>query len=135
MIRIVLDTNVVVSALLQPLDPSAQIFLSAVSGSIQMCVSGNIYAEYEEVLSTSATERPDDVIQSVLQSIREKAIWVRPTEIVRACSDPDDDVFLECAQAAHANYLVTGNLKHFPSVWAGAQIVMPRWLLDTLMAE
>jgi len=32
---------------------------------------------------------------------------------IRACSDPDDDVFLDCSQAAQAHFLVTGNLKHF----------------------
>ena len=37
---------------------------------------------------------------------------------VRACSDPDDDIFLECAQAASAHYLVTGNGKHFPATGA-----------------
>jgi putative PIN family toxin of toxin-antitoxin system len=135
MIRVVLDTNIIVSALLQPLGPSAQVFLSALGGSIQMCVSGDIYAEYEEVISRPRLKRPDDVIQSTLQSIREQGFWVRPTETVRACSDPDDDIFLECAQAAQAAYLVTGNLKHFPASWAGASIVTPRWLFDHLLAE
>jgi hypothetical protein len=60
---------------------------------------------------------------------------VRPTERVAACSDPDDDIFLECAQAARADYLVTGNLKHFPVSWAATRIVTPRWLLDSLSAE
>ena len=101
----------------------------------RLCVSGNIYAEYEEVISRPRLQRPDDVITSTLQAIREKGFWVRPMETVRACSDPDDDIFLECAQAAQADYLVTGNLKHFPASWAGARIVTPRWLLDSLLAE
>jgi predicted nucleic acid-binding protein len=46
MIRVVLNTNIIVSALLQPLGPSAQIFLFALDGSIQLCVSGAVYAEY-----------------------------------------------------------------------------------------
>ncbi|MBK7928146.1 MAG: PIN domain-containing protein [Bryobacterales bacterium] len=50
MIRVVLDTNIVVSALLQPLGPSARIFLLALGGAIQVCVTGAIYAEYEEVI-------------------------------------------------------------------------------------
>jgi len=50
------------------------------------------------------------------------------------CSDPDDDIFLECGQAAQANYLVTGNIKHFPASWAGTSIVTARWLLDSLPA-
>jgi predicted nucleic acid-binding protein len=57
---------------------------------------------------------------------------VRPEGKVQACTDPDDDVFLECAQAAQAHYLVTGNLRHFPTSWEGTRVVSPRWLLDVL---
>ena len=97
MIRVVLDTTIIVSALLQPLGPSAQIFVLALGGSIQMCVSGTIYAEYEEVISRPRLQRSEDVIAATLQAIREKSRWVRPAETVRACPDPDDDIFLECA--------------------------------------
>jgi predicted nucleic acid-binding protein len=44
MIRVVIDTNIIVSALLQPLGPPAQVFLLAVSGSIQLCITGEVYA-------------------------------------------------------------------------------------------
>lgn len=50
MIRVVLDTNIIVSALLQPLGPPAQVLLMAVDGSIQLCVSASVFAEYEEVI-------------------------------------------------------------------------------------
>ena len=135
MIRVVLDTNIVVSALLQPLGPPAQVFARALSGSIQLCVSGSIYAEYEEVISRPRFARSADIIAKTLQAIREKGVWVRPTERVKACVDPDDDIFLECAQAAKADYLVTGNLKHFPVSWEGSRIVTPRKLLDSLSLE
>src|SRR4051794_4497500 len=49
--RVVLDTNVLVSALLQPLGPSAHLLLLALNGSIRLCMTGSIYAEYEEVIS------------------------------------------------------------------------------------
>jgi len=45
MSRIVLDTNIIVSALLQPVGPPAQIFVLALGGPLQLCVSANIYAE------------------------------------------------------------------------------------------
>lgn len=50
MIRVVLDTNVVVSALLQPLGPPAAVFLLVAGGGVQLCVSGRVFAEYEEVI-------------------------------------------------------------------------------------
>jgi putative PIN family toxin of toxin-antitoxin system len=101
MIRVVLDTNIVVSALLQPLGPPAQVFVLALGGSLQLCVSGSVYAEYEEVISRPRFARSADIIAATLQAIREKGIWVRPAERVKACADPDDDIFLECAQAAN----------------------------------
>jgi len=135
MIRVVLDTNIVVSALLQPLGPPAQVLVMGLSGSIQLCVSGSIYAEYEEVISRPRLRRSADLISSTLQAIRENSFWVRPTETVRACSDPDDDILLECAQAAGAACLVTGNLKHFPASWKGTRIVTARQFLDLVLDE
>jgi predicted nucleic acid-binding protein len=107
-----LDTNIIVSALLQTLGPPVQLFLLALGNSIRLCVRGNICAEYEEVI------RPP------------KFHWVRPTETVRACSGPDDDIFLECAQASCARYVVTGNAKDFPPAWLGAAIITPRRFLQ-----
>jgi uncharacterized protein len=131
MIRIVLDTNIIVSALLQPLGQPAQIFVLGISGSIQLCLSGNIYAEYEEVISRPRFRRSEEIIIRTLQAIRENSLWVHPVEVVRACSDPDDDIFLECAVAAHADYLVTG-IKDFPPTWSATRIVTARRFLDII---
>lgn len=127
MIRVVLDTNIFVSALLQPQGLPAQIFLLAVTGTaLQMCVSGQIYAEYEEVIRRPRLRRSQSEIDSALRAVREKGLWVRPSIKVRACADPDDDIFLECAVAAQASYIVTGNIKHFPSTWTGIRVVNAR---------
>jgi putative PIN family toxin of toxin-antitoxin system len=130
MTRVVLDTNIIVSTLLQPLGNPAQVFMLAILGAVQPCVSGAVYAEYEDVISRPRFKRDRDIITGTLQTIREKSIWVRPTERIRVCSDPDDDIFLECAQAAGATYLVTGNLKHFPSSWQETKIITPRCLVE-----
>jgi uncharacterized protein len=135
MIRVVLDTNIIVSALLQPLGPPAQVFMLALGGSIQLCVSGSVYAEYEEVISRPRFQRSEEITAGALHAIREQGFWVRPAEQARMCSDPDDDIFLECAQAARAEYLVTGNIRHFPTSWAGTRIVTQRWLLDSVSAR
>lgn len=135
MIRVVLDTNIVVSALLQPLGPPAQVFLLAVSGSIQLCVSGSVYAEYEDVIRRPRLRRDESVITATLHSVREKGLWVRPTEAVRACGDPDDDIFLECAQAARAAYVVTGNIRDFPASWRDTRIVTARRFLEIMSGE
>ncbi len=132
MTRVVLDTNVLVSALLQPLGPSANLFLRCLNGSLRLCLTGVIYAEYEEVISRPRLKRDPDVIAETLKAVRETGLWVKPTQRLKICSDPDDDAFLECAQAARASYVITGNIKHFPRSWAGTLIVTPRWLLDKL---
>jgi uncharacterized protein len=96
----------------------------------QLCVSGDVYAEYEEVIRRPRLNRTDSEIAATLRAIRENGLWVTPTETVRACFDPDDDIFLECAQAAAALYLVTGNVKDFPATWGNTKIVTPRQFLD-----
>lgn len=140
MTRVVVDTNVIVSALLQPLGLPARIFVLAIGGSIQLCVSADMYAEYEEVIRRPRFRLDERVIIATLSVVREKGLWVKPTQTIRACSDPDDDVFFECAVAASAEYIVTGNLRHFPQPEAGSggpdvAIVTPRQFLEILSGD
>jgi putative PIN family toxin of toxin-antitoxin system len=131
MIRVVLDTNILVSALLQPQGLPARILLMTLAGaSAQLCVSGEIYAEYEEVIRRPKFKRSEDVIEQALRAIRQNGFWVKPSQKVLAAFDADDNIFLECAQASRAHFLVTGNLKDFPLKWAGTQIVTARQFLD-----
>jgi predicted nucleic acid-binding protein len=55
---------------------------------------------------------------------------VSPAVNVTAACDTDDSQFLECAEAAQANYLVTANIRHFPEVWKETRIVTPREFID-----
>ncbi|HMC62388.1 MAG TPA: putative toxin-antitoxin system toxin component, PIN family [Candidatus Solibacter sp.] len=131
MIRLVLDTNIVISALLQPLGLPAKVFVMAIAGSaVRLCVTGEVYAEYEEVIRRPRLNRSIWEIEETLRAIREQGFWIRPSEKVRACFDPDDDIFLECALAAQAQFLVTGNVKHFPPRWAETRIVTARQFLN-----
>lgn len=133
MIRDVLDTNIVISALLSPHGPPAQVFLLAlIDPNVQLCISGEVFAEYEDVMHRPRLRRSRTEITNALAAIREKALWFRAHQKLRVCSDPDDNIFLECAQAAHANYLITGNTKDFPPLWVSTQIVTPRQFLDSV---
>jgi uncharacterized protein len=60
---------------------------------------------------------------------------VEPHRRLQVCIDPDDDGFLECALEARANYLVTGNLRHFPTWFQDIRVVIPRQFLTVLAAE
>ena len=133
MIRVVIDTNVLISALLQPQGLPAHVLLTTIAGpNARLCVSGEVYAEYEEVIRRPRFKRSENEIANTLRAIREVGVWVKPTLKVRACTDPDDDMFLECAQAARAHYLVTGNPRHFPAKWAETLIVTPHQFLDAI---
>jgi putative PIN family toxin of toxin-antitoxin system len=134
MIRVVLDTNILISALLSPQGPPSQIFLMTIlEPDTQLCVSGDVFAEYEDVLRRPRLNRSDSEIEATLRTIREKGFWVKPTEKVYACNDPDDNIFLECAQAASAHYQITGNTRHFPAAWADTRIVAARQFLDAVV--
>ena len=125
MIRVVLDTNILVSALLTPKGPPARVFLMSLHDQDkQLCVSAEVFAEYEELLQHKRFNFTGSTIEATLSLLREKGYWVKPTGKVTACDDPDDDIFLECAEAAASDYLVTGNKRHFPAPgWGRLKIV------------
>ncbi len=68
-------------------------------------------------------------------AIRRVASLIEPKVQVTAALDPDDNIFLECAESADAHFLVTGNSRHFPSTWVGTRIVTPRQLVETIAAS
>jgi uncharacterized protein len=135
MIRVVIDTNILVSALLNPAGLPAQTLLLVLNGTIEMCVTGPIYGEYEDVIRRPRFQFEETTITALLGAIRGQAVWVKPTAKVRACSDPNDNMFLECAETGFANYLVTGNLKHFPISWEATEVVTPRRLIEIQAEE
>jgi len=133
MIRIVLDTNIVVSAMLRPGGfPEAALSL-AVDRIVQLCISQPVLAEYEEVLTRPKLGIDPHKAATALARIREVSLLVSPSVPVKACTDPDDNIFLECAGTAGANYLVTGNAAHFPKVWDKTKIVTPREFLEMII--
>ena len=64
--------------------------------------------------------------QQLLQLIQNHSYTVAPTSHIDVASDADDNMFLECADAARADYLVTGNRKHFPKFWKKTKIITSR---------
>lgn len=135
MIRVVIDTNILVSALLQPEGLPAAVLMLALSGEVQLFVSDAVFAEYDEVIRRPRFKRSPDVIESTLQSIRKLGHWVKPGVHVEECTDPDDNVFLECAQAAEADYLVTGNRRDFPERWKKTKVIGARELIELLIDQ
>ena len=127
-----LDTNVLVSALLRPDSVPGAVLALLLEPEFEfdLCLSPLIFQEYGAVLRRPHLQFELDQIETTLAAIQTTSIWVEPTLRVEACVDPDDDRFLECAQAASAEFLVTGNSRHFPAFWLGTRVVTPRQFLE-----
>jgi putative PIN family toxin of toxin-antitoxin system len=130
--RVVLDTNVVLSALLRPGGLEDLIFKLTLAGKLQLCISPPILAEYAEVLPRPKFKLPAADVELTLAKIREAAIMLHPTGTLPISSDEADNRFLECAETADADFLVTGNTRHLPRVHKKTRIVTSRKLLDIL---
>ena len=66
------------------------------------------------------------VRQQLLQLTRSHSYIVTPSRRLEVAGEPDDNRFLECADAAKADYLITGNQKHFPRFWKKTKIITAR---------
>jgi putative PIN family toxin of toxin-antitoxin system len=130
MIRVVIDTNVLVSALMTSGGLPEAVINLALSGEVQWAASESVLAEYEDVLKRPRLAIESGKAAEAMARIRRIVSVVSPTVGILAASDPDDNHFLECAEAAQADYLVTGNIRHFPEVWKETRIVTPREFID-----
>lgn len=125
-VRVVLDTNVLLSACLKPEGLEAQLVARACDGDLQAFVTAEILAEYADVLRRDKFRAVRGRAEAILARIEAAARIVRSGATVTAAGDEDDNRFLECAEAAEAEYLITGNLRHYPTQWASTRIVNAR---------
>jgi putative PIN family toxin of toxin-antitoxin system len=116
MLKLVVDTNVVVSALLKQESNPALIISLILRGNCRLCVTKEIFLEYEEVLRRGKFKNLDQAsVSEFLSTLRNRALWVVPkVAIYGVTKDPDDNAFLECALESKADFLITGNIHHFP---------------------
>jgi predicted nucleic acid-binding protein len=106
-----------------------------VPGILTPCVSDAVMAGYLDVLNRPALRSHAARARQVLELMAAFAVHVSPAETLTLCSHSDDNRFLECALAADAAYLVTGNTRHFPKNYEPVAIVTPRALLIRLLGE
>ena len=125
-LRLVIDTNVIVSAALKPAGLQRTVLLLAITKPARWYVSRPILEEYSEVLARPELKIRKGLRQQLFQLIKNHSYTVTPTRRVEVAGDPDDNRFLECADAARADFLVTGNLRHFPRFWKKTKIITTR---------
>ena len=125
-LRLVVDTNVLMSAAIKPAGLQRTVLLLAITRPARLYVSRPILEEYSEVLGRPELRIRKGRRQKLLQLIKNYSYTVVPTRRLDVTSNPDDNMFLECADAARADYLVTGNPKHFPRFWKQTKIITTR---------
>ncbi len=131
----VIDTNVLVSAMLKWDSVPGNILELAFSGVITPVLNDSIVSEYRAVLSRPKFHLPERVIHDILAEIDHCGVYVDAQEVDVDLPDPKDRVFYEVVMEKRNSddaYLVTGNIRHFPEK---PYIVTPRQMLDIILGN
>ncbi|MBQ7542366.1 MAG: putative toxin-antitoxin system toxin component, PIN family [Clostridia bacterium] len=131
----VLDTNVVVSAMLKWQSVPGEILISTFNGVIVPVLNDEILAEYRTVLSRPKFGLTSEIVESVLAGITENAVFLDAETLDVELPDPKDRVFYEVVMEKRKDedaYLVTGNIRHFPTK---PFIVTPREMMDIILEQ
>jgi len=130
-LRIVLDTNVLVSAFLSAEGPPAQVVALVLAGEVDLLFDARVLAEYEEVLARPRFKLDPNDVAEVLRQLVSGGERVDAEPVEPQLPDPDDQPFLEVALAGEADAIVTGNPRHFPRSLPVA-VLSPRALLERI---
>ena len=129
--KVVVDTNVLISGLLSPFGPPGEIVRMIASGTLHLCFDARILTEYGEVLARPKFQFNPEQTQSLLEQVKTEGLSVAGDPLPARLPDPTDEPFLEAAIAGDADCLITGNTKHFPSAKRqGAVVLSPSEFLD-----
>ena len=135
--RVVIDTNVVVSAILSPDGSAREVLRRCLAGNVQPLISNALFLEYEDVLSRedvfAGTPFGPDDRAALLDAVLGACEWVNIAFLWRPnLPDESDNHLIELAIAGNATWIVTGNTKDFAAgelVFDTLRIVTPgAWL-------
>lgn len=128
----VIDTNVIISAMLNPDSIPGTVVKYALAGLIVPFLNDEIIKEYNDVANRDKFSFSKEDINFVLSSLKEKGMMVERTETLELFIDKKDIVFYEITLTAREMYnafLVTGNIKHFPKKHF---VVTPKEIVDII---
>lgn len=128
----VIDTNVLVSAMLKKFSLPDQVIQAVFKGNLVPLLNKEILDEYWDVLSRPKFQFPEKSVSILITSILKVGIFVDADPVEDIFSDPKDVVFYEVVMEGRKTkdaYLVTGNKKHFPEK---VFIVDPHQMLDII---
>lgn len=123
-----------ISAFLKKGSIPSSILVLMEKGLLHLCVTKEIMGEYEGVLRRAKFQSINEKALKYLKKNQRHFITVIPKEKISALNeDPDDNIFLECSVGARADYLLTGNIKHFPfKKYRGTAIMTPKEFIDSV---
>lgn len=134
--RVVIDTNVLVSGLLSPTGASGEIIRMAASGILELCYDARILSEYRNVLLRPKFSFEQARVGVLLDQIKACGRIVATAPLAKRLPDPTDEPFLEAALAEKVQCLVTRNLKHYPAKKReGVLVVLPAEFLEIYRAS
>lgn len=115
MLKVVVDTNIVVSALLKPYSNPALILSLIIQKKLKLYLSADIFNEYQEVLGYGKFKKINQSnVKKLLTHLKKNSTIITPAVFINTIKNhPADNKFLECAFAAKADFIITGNIKHF----------------------
>jgi uncharacterized protein len=132
--KIILDTNVLVSALIQRSYPYFILYNFILENLVELCISDDLFAEYLEVISRPKFSKYPDFLSNaefVLSQIESKATKFYPKEKIEVLQDKDDNKLLELASESHADFIITGNSNDFTMTdYRGTSVVSPKEYWD-----
>jgi len=132
MIRVVVDTNVLVAGILSEHGPPGWIVDLIAAHEIVVVYDSRILAEYREVLARPELDLDPARVKQLLSMLEHQGVLVSPLPWPVALPDPDDEPFLATAKAAGV-MLVTGNARHFPVSARGEVVVeTPREFMNSV---
>lgn len=132
MIYAVIDTNVLVSALITHNSEAstAKVVRLLIEGNFIPLYDGSIIEEYQEVLHRAKFKLLPGVADALISYILEHGIETSRTPFQDIMPDEDDRVFYEVALSSEESFLVTGNLKHYPQT---PQVITPAEFVCVVM--
>ena len=134
MIRLVLDTNVVVSGLLSPSGPPGLIIDLLTHRLIEVVYNDEILVEYTDVLQRRELKILPEASHALLEEIQGRGMTVVTAPWPVPVPDQSDSIFLATALAGQA-MLITGNVRHYPPhARLGVEVLSPRAFVDQHVA-
>jgi putative PIN family toxin of toxin-antitoxin system len=135
MIRVVIDTSVLVSAVISPAGPNAELFDFIVTRQLRPYLTDAVLEEYERVFQYDRLQHLDKRRIARLRTMLERVgVKVKPSGRLKVSGHEDDNRIYECAAAAKADYIVTENTRHFKKPYKFTKVITPRRLLSLLHA-